>query len=126
MSNRKKQHSTKESAKFEQIQRAFATNRGQVERAHERRQITAPAEITIQEPEGSSRTIKAKIGDISAGGFSFNAGSFVHPGTLLTAVLPLPTGPLTLSGIARSCRHVEGSIHRIGVEIIKRDQAKAA
>lgn len=80
-------------------------------------------EVTLIEQTSvgsSSRAATVTTGDVSVDGFSFLWDGFVHPGTAVQARFgSLPDHPV-LTAVVRSCTHVEGRRHRVGVEFVAR------
>lgn len=64
----------------------------------------------------NAREIKITTMDLSKGGFGFSFDQYIYPGSLTRSCFEtLPNKPV-LCGIVRSCVHLRGSTHRVGVE----------
>ena len=90
-------------------------------RRHERHACETPVHIELDEehPLGTAaRTLSAMTIDLSAGGMAFESESYVHPGTTLVARFEKLANQPSVRGVVRSCIHLGGRRHRIGVEFI--------
>lgn len=111
----------KTDAAFDSIRKGYAKREGG-DRQHDRSPWCASARVTLREPGAGVRTLTVTTCDVSRGGFAFLAEAFVHVGTEVEAVLE--NRPETvLRGVVRSCAHVEGVRHRVGVQFSEKRAA---
>ncbi len=96
--------------------------KGGPQRVHARSSLCVTAQITFGDTD-DRRTVRVTACDISRGGFGFVLDGFVHPGTRVEGEI----GPARhgVRAIVRSCTHLQGMRHRVGVEFI-RSQSEAA
>lgn len=95
-------------------------------RKHKRHNWKVNLRLELVEPgRGSTRnrTIDVTSQDISLGGFSFAAPMFVHVGTVVYTRLNSLEGQPVVKAVVRNCVHIEGRLHRVGVEFVKPDAA---
>jgi len=96
---------------------AAETNVSENNRAHDRVSFsTKPFPVTFHHPGGVETSCLVVSRNLSAGGLGFLHGGFVYEGT--RCVLEIPTiygDSRTLTGDVRSCRHISGNVHDIGV-----------
>jgi len=86
------------------------------ERRAERHHWITDLTLVIEDPLGKPRTIEVTTNDISAGGFSFVYHQFIHFGTKVRAHFESVPGRPNLDGVVRSCAHLGGMNHRVGVQ----------
>ena len=73
--------------------------------------------LHIDDPRrGGTRTIRAATSNISAGGFAFIFDTLISPGATVRAQFDSLPGKPQIAGLVRSCVHICGTQHRIGVE----------
>ncbi|MGI9014127.1 MAG: PilZ domain-containing protein [Phycisphaerales bacterium] len=109
---------------LEQIHRRAGSrgHGGTCERKHERKAWAVPLEIAVIE-SGIERRLKVITHDVSLGGFAFVADSYIHIGVVVAACFTDLRDKPTMSGIVRSCEHLQGVKHRVGVEFAARHRA---
>ncbi len=103
------------------LDRAAAAKKKRYCRRHERRACRMPITVELEEshPIGSmARTMNVTTIDLSAGGMAFESEGYIHPGTGLISTFDKLAGRPRIRGVVRSCTHVGGRVHRIGVEFI--------
>ena len=83
------------------------------------RQAGIPFEV--DHPGGTVSRLLVASRNLSAGGFSFMHGGYLHPDSTCRLVLRKLDGtPVPISGQIASCRHLQGSTHEIGVRFLQR------
>lgn len=88
------------------------------QRRAERHPWVAELTITIDDTGTDPRNLHVTSRDISRGGFSFMYRQFIAPGTAVgVRINKLPERGI-LRGIVRSCVHLGGILHRIGVQFM--------
>jgi hypothetical protein len=76
-----------------------------------------PMTLHIDDPRAAAtRVIRAASSNISAGGFAFIFDAAVSQGATIRAQFDSLPGKPQIAGIVRSCVHICGTQHRIGVE----------
>jgi len=87
-------------------------------RAHDRVSFSIkPFPVTFLHPGGVETRCLVTARNLSVGGLGFLHGGFLYQGTLCEMQVPTIYGDhRTLRGSVRSCRHVSGNIHDIGVQ----------
>jgi hypothetical protein len=96
-------------------------NRGNVG-GSEHRQATryhycVPMTLHIDDPrKAGTRVIRAASSNISTGGFAFIFDAAISPGSTVRAQFDSLPGKPQIAGLVRSCLHICGTQHRIGVE----------
>ena len=82
-----------------------------------RHYYTVPLVVQLQDKRmGAMRTIRAATNNVSSGGYAFIFDSFVEPGSTVRAQFETLPGKPCITGVVRSCVHLCGTQHRIGVE----------
>jgi hypothetical protein len=88
-------------------------------RAHQRYCWRSRVPVVFEEPSSDGmrrRQALVRTLDVSAGGFAFEFDQYVHPGTIVHAAFHALKRNPQRRGIVRSCVHVDGTTHRVGVE----------
>lgn len=88
-------------------------------RAHQRYCWRSRVPIVLEEPSSDGmrrRQALVHTLDLSAGGFAFEFDQYVHPGTIVHAAFQALKRNPQRRGVVRSCVHVSGTTHRVGVE----------
>jgi hypothetical protein len=76
-----------------------------------------PMTLHIDDPRSAAtRIIRAATSNISTGGFAFIFDAAVSLGSTIRAQFDSLPGKPQIAGIVRSCVHICGTQHRIGVE----------
>lgn len=76
--------------------------------------------MTLQEPNGAVRNVRAYPIDISTTGMALFVGMFVHLKTRVCATLTFNDGErLIVNGTCANCRMIAGRAHRIGIQFVK-------
>ena len=90
-------------------------------RTHERMSFQAMAiHVTFSHPGGVNAKCLVTARNLSVGGLGFLHGGFVHTDTPVSLQLPTIFGDTrVVNGTVRSCRHVSGKVHEIGVKFTK-------
>ena len=88
------------------------------QRTAERQPFVTQLTILITDPNGKPRTLNVASHDISTGGFSFIHKQFVYQNTRVQVHFESLPGNPTLEGVVRSCIHVGGMHHRVGVQFV--------
>jgi hypothetical protein len=82
-----------------------------------RHYYTVPLVVQLQDRRaGAVRTIRVATNNVSAGGFAFIFDANVEPGATVRAQFDSLPGKPCITGTVRSCVHLCGTQHRIGVE----------
>lgn len=91
-------------------------------RRHRRHAWRVPLTLHVVEnfcEHPRSRDIFVTTVDLSRGGFAFEFGSYIHPGTRIEALFhTLPRRP-NLIAVVRHCQYVSNQRHRVGVEFVE-------
>lgn len=87
-------------------------------RAHDRVTFTIkPFAVTFLHPGGVETRCLVTARNLSVGGLGFLHGGFLYDGTRCQLHVPTIYGDRrTLTGAVRSCRHISGNIHEVGVQ----------
>ncbi len=95
---------------------------GENRREDERSPFHEEVQVTIEHPGGGVSHVVALARNVSSQGLSFLHGGFVHTGTRCQIHLSTVDGErVTLTAATvRSCRHVRGRIHELGVRFDER------
>lgn len=102
---------------IEQLRKEIDKSNGhRDQRTAERKPWVTQLTLLIADPLGKSRTVNVSSHDISTGGFSFIYKQFVHINTKVRAQFESLPGRPSLNGVVRSCIHVGGMHHRVGVQ----------
>ena len=92
-------------------------------RDQDRRACQVPLTVAFEEKTSEGvrrRTVEVVTHDISRGGLSFIFRSYVHLGTVVrTRFMGLANAP-EIIGTVRSCIHICGGMHRVGVQFEQR------
>lgn len=76
-----------------------------------------PMTLHIDDPrKAGTRVIRAASSNISTGGFAFIFDAAISPGSTVRAQFDSLPGKPQIAGLVRSCLHICGTQHRIGVE----------
>jgi len=86
------------------------------ERSSERHAWVTDLTITISDTSKIPRSLIVTSREISRGGFSFMFRQFIAPGTRVGVRINKLPARGVLHGVVRSCVHVGGIHHRIGVQ----------
>jgi hypothetical protein len=82
-----------------------------------RHYYTVPLVVQLQDTRmGAMRTIRVATNNVSNGGYAFIFDAFVEPGSTVRAQFDSLPGKPCITGTVRSCVHLCGTQHRIGVE----------
>ena len=77
--------------------------------------------VVVEHPGGGISRLLVCARNISAGGMSFLHGGFLHPGSRCKLTLRQTDGRnVPMTGKVVSCRHLERTIHEIGLQFEKR------
>jgi hypothetical protein len=90
-------------------------------RLSQRHKWRTQVEVDIDESAvGGVRSRRAHVDtiDLSNNGMAFRYNSYVHIGARVTVQLPLPGDP-RVEGVVRYCGHLDGRLHRIGVQFVR-------
>lgn len=80
----------------------------------------SPVVVIIHQPNGAETSFAVLPRNISAGGFGFVHGQFIHFPLKCIVMLPTLDGEtLSMRGSIVSCRHVNGLIHDVSVVFIQ-------
>ena len=102
---------------LEQLRKEIAKSSGhRNKRTAERQPWVTQLNLLIADPLGKARALNVSSHDISTGGFSFIYKQFVHINTKVRVQFESLAGRPTLNGVVRSCIHVGGMHHRVGVQ----------
>ena len=112
---------------YDELLAKYDNNGKREDRQHARHSWCVPLSVQVKDPgTGATRTLDVTSHDISKGGFSFVTTNFIHVGSRISTTFEsLPAKPL-VRGIVRSCRHVDGTRHRIGVQFFERQSEEEA
>ena len=92
-------------------------NAGADSRAAVRHHYCVPMTLHIDDPRSrSTRLIRAASSNISGGGFAFIFDAALTPGSTIRAQFDSLPGKPQIAGVVRSCVHICGTQHRVGVE----------
>jgi CheY-like chemotaxis protein len=94
-----------------------------VNRRHDKRWDYRDTDIAVvvEHPGGGVSRLLVCARNISAGGMSFLHGGFLHPGSRCRLTLRQTDGRnVPMSGKVVTCRHLERTIHEIGLQFEKR------
>lgn len=73
--------------------------------------------MVVIQPGGGVGAFLVMMRNLSAGGLAVVHGGYLHPGTECRVLLARVEGPkVVLAGTVRRCRHVQGSLHEVGLE----------
>ncbi len=76
-----------------------------------------PMTLYIDDPRArGTRIVRAASSNISSGGFAFIFDAALSPGSTVRAQFDSLPGKPQIAGLVRSCVHICGTQHRIGVE----------
>lgn len=76
-----------------------------------------PMTLYIDDPRArGTRIVRAASSNISSGGFAFIFDAALSPGSTVRAQFDSLPGKPQIAGLVRSCIHICGTQHRIGVE----------
>ena len=82
-----------------------------------RHYYTVPLLVQLHDPRaGGLRTIRVATNNVSAGGYAFIFDANVPAGATVRAQFESLPGKPCISGVVRSCVHLCGTQHRIGIE----------
>lgn len=100
------------------LDRGAEKDPGRCKRQHARLEYRAmDIAVSVTHPGGSRSRLLVCSRNLSAGGIGFIHGGYLHPGTECSMILMRRNGtPLALVGTVRHCRHLQGSIHEIGIQ----------
>ena len=91
-------------------------------RGSKRHAYSAKLSVEIDErgdKSGARRQTVVTTRNISSGGFAFECDGFVHEGAEIIATFEHLPGKPRIAGVVKSCAHVEGRRHRIGVQFLR-------
>ena len=97
---------------------AGKTNR----RRHKRWEFRVPnTGMTVEHPAGGTSRLMVCARNLSAGGMGFLHGGYLHKGSRCKVLLRALDGQMhPMNGQIVSCRHVEGTLHEIGLQFDRR------
>ena len=104
-----------------EILRALEELRAPTDKPESRKSIrhyfTVPLVVQLQDKRmGAMRTIRVATNNVSSGGFAFIFDANIEPGEVVRAQFETLPGKPCITGVVRSCVHLCGTQHRIGVE----------
>lgn len=103
-----------------QIAQQRRSGKAQRLRTHPRYHWHSRVPIVLEDPSPnglrSRRAALVHTVDLSTNGFAFEFDQYVHPGTIIYAAFHVLKRNPQRRGVVRSCVHVNGIRHRVGVE----------
>ncbi|MBY0112054.1 MAG: PilZ domain-containing protein [Phycisphaerales bacterium] len=74
--------------------------------------------VEVRGPSGDVQTHSVPPVDLSCGGLAFLHGSFLYPGSVISATLRTRDGEqMSVTGKVMRCEHVSGRVHEVGVKL---------
>lgn len=99
------------------IQKSSRTRNPAEHRQATRYHYCVPMTLYIDDPRArGTRIVRAASSNISNGGFAFIFDAALSPGSTVRAQFDSLPGKPQIAGLVRSCVHICGTQHRIGVE----------